>query len=196
MIASGALWVCLVASPSVAIDAQAGGQFGGSIGSDDQQAALEPSSAFTVGLGAYVRDDALAVLWYGIQPTTLTLDEQIIGRSELDATVHHLLIGGLVEFDWNRIAIPFIEAGAGAVLLSVDAEGAQTAARFSMAFGGGVDLELLDALRLRTQVDLRLAFLGGGSLFCGVDAAGGGCLVTVSEVAAQGSVSAGLVFLF
>ncbi len=174
------------------VSARAGGQFGGDLSSEEDTAIIAPSSAFTFGLGYFVRKDAQVEAWYGVQPTVLQVDEATVGVPEIDLLVHHVMLGGMVEIPTKAALIPFIEAGLGAVIFALDRDDVAVESRFGMTFAGGLDVELLKWFRLRAQIDLRLTFLGGGQLFC----RGSSCLVTVGDVMAQGNVSGGAVFLF
>jgi opacity protein-like surface antigen len=192
LVVAASVW----AAPSFELNARAGGQFGGDIQDGETSVSFDSSAAYTFGAGYYVRKDAQAAVWYGLQPTTLRLSEDVAGDSSLDALIHHLMIGGLVEIPTGGIARPFVEAGAGAVIFSVNEQDAGSEVRFAFSVAGGVEIGLTEWLFLRGQVDLRLAFLGGGSLFCGVSSAGGGCLVTVRDVYAQGNASGGIAIKF
>ncbi|MGF1509292.1 MAG: outer membrane beta-barrel protein [Myxococcota bacterium] len=184
------------ADPVLSLHARGGVQFGGSLGAEGVEATIETSPAITGGLGYRVRKEAEAGVWYGFQPTELRVEFDDGSRQELDAQVHHIMVNGLLEFIDSGIARPFVELGLGAVVLNINEPGTDTEARLAFSVGGGLHVALTQRIWLRVQLDLRLAFLGGGELFC-VGAGGQvGCVVDVAEVLPQGNAGAGVVFRF
>lgn len=73
---------------------------------------------------------------------------------------------------------------------------AGTATRFGFSLGGGINLAVTEWLWLRAQMDLRLAFLGGGTLFCSGEGDQAACLVEVGDVYVQGNGSGGVMLRF
>lgn len=173
----------------------AGFLFGGSFQDSDTGNHWDIGDSAGVGFILNLLDTPRAYyeLVYNFQSTELEAEETPGGDSQLDLDIHYLHIGGMYEFNEERVR-PFIAAGFGLTALVPDGQDSST--NFSLSFGGGVKIPLSDRAALRLEGRGYLTIISdSGGVFCVSSGAGSSCDIGVEgDTLGQFEVLAGVSF--